>query len=463
MDNENKWEYDYSSQDKNESGDTGYPNVGSSGMNTANQYNDPQPEPETAYTAPQTDNGAGGATPPVHPVQPQDAQPPKKKKKFNGKRVARSAVALVLAAAMGFAGGFVGAKFGGSGKVVIQQVAPSSTADSASGSDSSITAASSSGSSLTTEQVADLVSPSVVVITTEQVVYSQWSWYGQNQVESGAGSGVIISSDGYILTCAHVVDGASTITVTIGDKDYTATLVGEDTTSDIAVIKIDANGLTPATVGDSDSLKVGQNVMAVGNPLGELGGTVTGGMISALNRSVTIQGTSSTNTMSLIQMDASVSPGNSGGGLFNMNGELVGIVNAKSSSSDAEGLGFAIPINDAIKVAQELLENGYVTGRPYLGITYLAVTDAQTAQQLGVNAYGVYIVDVTKGGPADQAGLKAGDRIVSVDGSEIAAKDDLGTLMQKHTAGDTLAITVARDGQMQTVNVTLGEKTASNS
>ena len=463
MDNENKWEYDYSSQDKNESGDTGYPNVGSSGMNTANQYNDPQPEPETAYTAPQTDNGAGGATPPVHPVQPQDAQPPKKKKKFNGKRVARSAVALVLAAAMGFAGGFVGAKFGGSGKVVIQQVAPSSTADSASGSDSSITAASSSGSSLTTEQVADLVSPSVVVITTEQVVYSQWSWYGQNQVESGAGSGVIISSDGYILTCAHVVDGASNITVTINDKDYTATLVGEDTTSDIAVIKIDADGLTPATVGDSDSLKVGQNVMAVGNPLGELGGTVTGGMISALNRSVTIQGTNSTNTMSLIQMDASVSPGNSGGGLFNMNGELVGIVNAKSSSSDAEGLGFAIPINDAIKVAQELLENGYVTGRPYLGITYLAVTDAQTAQQLGVNAYGVYIVDVTKGGPADQAGLKAGDRIVSVDGSEIAAKDDLGTLMQKHTAGDTLAITVARDGQMQTVNVTLGEKTASNS
>ena len=462
MGNENKWEYDYSSQNRPEGG-TGYPNVGSSGMNTANQYNDPQPEPETAYTAPQTDNGAGGATPPVHPVQPQDAQPPKKKKKFNGKRVARSAVALVLAAAMGFAGGFVGAKFGGSGKVVIQQVAPSSTADSASGSDSSITAASSSGSSLTTEQVADLVSPSVVVITTEQVVYSQWSWYGQNQVESGAGSGVIISSDGYILTCAHVVDGASTITVTIGDKDYTATLVGEDTTSDIAVIKIDADGLTPATVGNSDSLKVGQSVMAVGNPLGELGGTVTGGMISALNRSVTIQGSSSVNTMSLIQMDASVSPGNSGGGLFNMNGELIGIVNAKSSSSDAEGLGFAIPINDAIKVAQELLENGYVTGRPYLGITYLAVEDAQTAAQLGVNAYGVYVVEVVKGGPAEKAGLQAGDRIVSVDGTEIASKDDLGTLMQKHAAGDTLSITIAREGQMQTVNVTLGEKTASNS
>ena len=464
MSNENKWEYDYSSQNTN-AGGTGYPNVGSSGMNTANQYDHDERTQEPVYTA----DNAGGATPPPTqpgwtPVEPAPQQPPKKKKKGTGKKIARSAVALALAAAMGFGGGFVGARVGGSSnRVVIQQAAPSSTASSASGSDSSITAASSSGNALTTEQVADMVSPSVVVITTEQVVYSQWSWYGQNQVESGAGSGVIISSDGYILTCAHVVDGASTITVTIDDKDYVATLVGEDTTSDVAVIKIDADGLTPATVGDSDNLKVGQSVMAVGNPLGELGGTVTGGMISALNRSVTIQGSSSTNTMSLIQMDASVSPGNSGGGLFNMNGELIGIVNAKSSSSDAEGLGFAIPINDAIKVAQQLLENGYVTGRPYLGITYLAVEDSQTAAQLGVNAYGVYIVDVTKGGPADKAGLKAGDRIVSVDGTEIAAKDDLGTLMQQHAAGDTLSITVARDGQMQTVSVTLGEKTASNS
>ena len=468
MANENKWEYDYSSQNNTGGTDTGYPNVGSSGMNTANQYNDPQPQYTAPNVPPMPDAGAGGVTPPVYPAQPQQAQPPKpkKKKKFNGGRVARSAVALVLAAAMGFAGGFVGAKYGGSGKVVIQQAAPSAASDSSTGSsgaDSTITAASSSGSSLTTEQVADMVSPSVVVITTEQVVYSQWSWYGQSQVESGAGSGVIISSDGYILTCAHVVDGASSITVTIDDKDYTATLVGEDTTSDVAVIKIDATGLTPATVGDSDNLKVGQSVMAVGNPLGELGGTVTGGMISALNRSVTIQGTSSTTTMSLIQMDASVSPGNSGGGLFNMSGELVGIVNAKSSSSDAEGLGFAIPINDAIKVAQELLENGYVTGRPYLGITYLGVEDAQTAAQLGVNAYGVYVVEVVKGGPAERAGLQSGDRIVSIDGTEIASKDDLGTLMQKHAAGDTLNITIARNGQMQTVSVTLGEKNASNS
>ena len=454
MENENKWEYDYSSANS-PSGDTGYPNVGSSGMNTANTagtYSDPAPARPS-----ETSTGNGGTTPPPAGPEPQAAasKPPKKRRKHSGGRIARGAVALVLAAAMGFAGGFVGVRVGNTGnKVVIQQVERTDSS-AASG-----TAVSSSG--MTTSQVSEMVSPSVVVITTEQVVYSQWSWYGQNQVESGAGSGVIISSDGYILTCAHVVSGASQITVTIGDTDYTATVVGEDDTSDVAVLKIDATGLTPATVGDSDSLSVGDSVLAVGNPLGELGGTVTSGIVSALNRSVTIQGTSSTNTMSLIQMDASVSPGNSGGGLFNMNGELIGLVNAKSSSSDAEGLGFAIPINDAIQVAQDLLENGYVSGRPYMGITYIAVTDAQTAAQLNVNAYGVYVVDVVQGGPADKAGLKAGDRIVSIDGNEIAQKDDLGTLMQQHTAGDTLSITVARDGQMQTVSLTLGEKNASN-
>ena len=454
MENENKWEYDYSSANS-PSGDTGYPNVGSSGMNTANTagtYSDPAPARPS-----ETSTGNGGTTPPPAGPEPQAAasKPPKKRRKHSGGRIARSAVALVLAAAMGFAGGFVGARVGNAGnKVVIQQV---ERTDSSAASGTTV-----ASSGMTTSQVSEMVSPSVVVITTEQVVYSQWSWYGQNQVESGAGSGVIISSDGYILTCAHVVSGASQITVTIGDTDYTATVVGEDDTSDVAVLKIDATGLTPATVGDSDSLSVGDSVLAVGNPLGELGGTVTSGIVSALNRSVTIQGTSSTNTMSLIQMDASVSPGNSGGGLFNMNGELIGLVNAKSSSSDAEGLGFAIPINDAIQVAQDLLENGYVSGRPYMGITYIAVTDAQTAAQLNVNAYGVYVVDVVQGGPADKAGLKAGDRIVSIDGTEIAQKDDLGTLMQQHTAGDTLSITVARDGQMQTVSLTLGEKNASN-
>ena len=463
MENENKWEYDYSSANnsQNNTGETGYPNVGSSGMNTANTAA-PYGEADTTrpeHTVPQADAGNGGVTPP--PAGPENnasaPEQPKKQKKDHSK-LAKSAVALVLAAAMGFVGGFAGAQFGNAGhKVVIQQVERSASSASSEAADEAADGTAVS-SGMTTAQVAKMVSPSVVVITTEQVVYSQWSWYGQSQVESGAGSGVIISSDGYILTCDHVVSGASNITVTIGDSDYTATVVGEDSTSDVAVLKIDATGLTPAVVGDSDALTVGDSVLAVGNPLGELGGTVTSGIVSALNRSVSIQSSGSVNTMSLIQMDASVSPGNSGGGLFNMNGELVGVVNAKSSDSDAEGLGFAIPINDAMKVAQDLLENGYVTGRPYMGITYLAVTDAQTAQQLGVSAYGIYVADVVKGGPADKAGLQVGDRIVSIDGTEVAQKTDLGTIIQQHSAGDTLSITVARDGQMQTVSLTLGEK-----
>lgn len=445
MDNENnKWEYDYSSlYNSNSSGqprptDSGYINVGSSGTNAANQYDAAPAEP--VY---------GG------PAAP---EPPEKPRRRRAGRVLRSVLALVLAAAMGFAGGFAGSQIYGSPKIVLQSADRSEAASSA-----LATSTSTGGTDLTLPQVSALVSPSVVVITTEQVVYSQWYWYGQGQVQSGAGSGVIISDDGYILTCAHVIEDASNITVTIGDTDYTATVIGSDTTSDIAVIKIDATGLTPAAVGNSDNLVVGEEVIAVGNPLGELGGTVTNGIISALNRSVSIQSGGAVVDMSLIQTNASVSPGNSGGGLFNMAGELVGIVNAKSADSEAEGLGFAIPINDAIAVAQDLLEKGYVSGRPYLGITYVAVTDASTAQQLGVSAYGIYIVEVIDGSPADQAGLEPGDRVISIDNTEIAAQEDLGTIVQSHAAGDTISITVARGGQMVTLNVTLGEQSGANS
>ena len=445
MDNENnKWEYDYSSlYNSNSSGqprptDSGYINVGSSGTNAANQYDAAPAEP--AY---------GG------PAAP---EPPEKPRRRRAGRVLRRVRALGRAAAMGFAGGFAGSQIYGSPKIVLQSADRSEAASSA-----LATSTSTGGTDLTLPQVSALVSPSVVVITTEQVVYSQWYWYGQGQVQSGAGSGVIISDDGYILTCAHVIEDASNITVTIGDTDYTATVIGSDTTSDIAVIKIDATGLTPAAVGNSDNLVVGEEVIAVGNPLGELGGTVTNGIISALNRSVSIQSGGAVVDMSLIQTNASVSPGNSGGGLFNMAGELVGIVNAKSADSEAEGLGFAIPINDAIAVAQDLLEKGYVSGRPYLGITYVAVTDASTAQQLGVSAYGIYIVEVIDGSPADQAGLEPGDRVISIDNTEIAAQEDLGTIVQSHAAGDTISITVARGGQMVTLNVTLGEQSGANS
>ena len=447
MEKENKWEYDYSSLYNNSSdnGGTGYANVGSSGSNAANQYDA---------------SGAGGqppCTPDYKPV-PDPGQAPKKRRRISAGRVLRTVVSLVLAAAVGFAGGYVGSMVGNNHKLVIQAADRTEQLN-----DALASSTSTGGDNLTTAQVAALVTPSVVPITTEAVVYSNWSWFGQRQIESGAGSGVIISDDGYILTCAHVVDGADDITVQVDGTDYDATVIGSDSASDVAVLKIDAEGLTPAVVGDSNALTVGEEVMAVGNPLGNLSGTVTNGIVSALNRDVSIQNNDgSILNLSLIQTNASISPGNSGGGLFNMAGELIGIVNAKSQASGAEGLGFAIPINTAIAIAQDLLENGYVSGRPYLGITYVAVTDEATAQQLGVSTYGIYIVDVSAGSGAAQAGLEPGDRIVSIDGAEVAARDDVSAIIDGHAAGDTISITVARDGQMLTVSATLGEQTPNN-
>ena len=310
----------------------------------------------------------------------------------------------------------------------------------------------------------DLACKQVVAITTE-VTYT--NYFGQTSSQASCGSGFFITDDGYVLTNYHVIStahqyGYSVSVLTYDGTTYQATIVGVDEDNDIALLKIDASGVTPVTFGDSDSMAVGDTVYAVGNPLGELEFTMTSGMISALDRTITTSdGTDS--GINMFQIDAAVNAGNSGGPVYNTSGQVIGIVTAKYSSSGVEGLGFAIPINDAIKVAQDLLENGYVTGRPYMGITYLAVTDAQTAAQLGVNAYGIYVVDVVSGGPADKAGLKAGDRIVSIDNTEVAQKTDLGTLMQEHSAGDTLSITVARDGQMQTVSLTLGEKNAANS
>ena len=235
--------------------------------------------------------------------------------------------------------------------------------------------------------------------------------------------------------------------------EYTASLVGADSQTDIAVIKIDATGLVPAVLGDSDSLAVGQEVLAVGNPLGTLGGTVTNGIISALNRSISVEG----QTMTLIQHSAQVSPGNSGGGLFNMNGELVGIVNAKSGDSEAEGIGFAIPVNTAKTVAQQLIDNGYVAGRPALGVS---VVSGETAQQYFGSA-GVYIVEVVAGGGAANAGLQQGDRILSLNGTLVETTDELTNALSAYSAGDTVELQVARQGQLFTAQVTLGEKSAS--
>ena len=271
--------------------------------------------------------------------------------------------------------------------------------------------------------------------------------------QQGAGSGVIISEDGVIITNYHVIEGASTVTVRAADgKSYSATVTGGDSQADIALLKIDATGLSAATLGNSSALVVGQEVIAIGNPLGSLGGTVTNGIISALDREIQIDG----ETMNLLQTNAAVNPGNSGGGLFNLGGELIGIVNAKSTGSNVEGLGFAIPINDAVEVMKELSEYGYVRGRVYLGITYYEV-DSSSIFSNPFSAYstpGVY-VRTSELNPE----LKSGDRIVSVDGHEVSSAAGIKAALHGHKVGDQLKVTVVRSGRTVDVTVTLYEKT----
>ncbi|NLW78598.1 MAG: PDZ domain-containing protein [Ruminococcaceae bacterium] len=305
--------------------------------------------------------------------------------------------------------------------------------------------------SLTVADIAAKAGASVVSITTENEVRD---FYSGGRVVSGAGSGVILTEDGYIITNNHVVTGAQTVKVTLSTgEEYDATVVGADARTDVAVVKINVTGLTPAVVGDSDSLKVGEFCLAIGNSMGTLGGTVTNGIISALNREITIEG----QTMNLLQMNAAVSPGNSGGGLFNDKGQLVGIVNAKSSGEDAEGLGFAIPVNTAIQVAESLIAHGYVAGRPGLGVTVETITTEEYAQQAGVSAPGVYIDSITKGSAADTAGLQVGDRVLTADGVNINTGNDLGTLIAEKAVGDSLVLEIERDGRTLQVNVVLGE------
>ena len=454
----NQWEYDYASLYNNKNnapGDntgTGYVNVGSSGTNAANQHTDNTQD--TTYQ-PASGMGGGSVPPPPPPSGPsyQAATPPEgakhsapKAKRPWGVWVGR-VLTVVLAGVVGFAGGVAGSHLGGSGGRVVMQQVQRPAGDN-------ITT-STGGKNLPMSEVASMVSPSVVVITTEKMVASG-GWYVQNRVISGAGSGVIMSADGYIMTNAHVVGGASYITVTIDDKDYDATLIGEDVESDIAVVKIDATGLTPAVMGDSDTLAVGEMVLAVGNPLGELGGTVTDGIISALNRNVMVEG----NEMTLIQASASVSPGNSGGGLFNMQGELIGIVNAKSSGDNAEGLGFAIPINKASQVASDLIENGYVSGRPAMGVTIVDVNSPEMAMEYGVNNLGVYIYGVEKDSPAEKAGLQPGDRLLSIGNVEVTTMNDLTNYIRGCKVGDTVQVVVARKGKILQAEMVLGERNA---
>ena len=301
---------------------------------------------------------------------------------------------------------------------------------------------------LSTVEVVEKVADAVVEIVTESVSTSP---YLQQYVTEGAGSGVIVREDGYIITCNHVINGARKITVTLRNgESYPATILASDRVGDIAILKIDADNLTAAPIGDSDQLKVGEDAIVIGNPLGQLGGSVTTGIISALERVITIDN----QEMTLLQTNASINPGNSGGGLFDTYGNLIGIIVAKSAGTQVEGIGFAIPSNTVKYIYNELMENGYVTGRPMLGILMSEKTGitANNEQRTYVVVSGVY-----DNYPAQEAGIEVGDIILSIDGVEIESAAQLKKYIQDKAVGDTVTIVVFRNNQTRTISAVLSE------
>lgn len=317
------------------------------------------------------------------------------------------------------------------------------------------TSATKSGNALSVSEVANVAAASVVEITTEAVTND---FFMGQYVTQGAGSGVVISNDGYIATNNHVIEGSSKITVRLTNgEEYEAKLIGTDPQTDVAVIKVEDANLQAVTYGDSDQLAVGDTAIAIGNPLGKLGGTVTNGIISALNREIELEN----QKMTLLQTNAAINPGNSGGGLFNDQGQLIGLVVAKSSDPSSrasiEGLGFAIPVNVVKEVVKSIMDVGYVQGRPVLGVSVVEINSAQKAYQYGVNQLGVYIGKLTEGTKAEKGGLKVGDCIVAVDDTQITSMADLKQILQKHKVGETVSVIVSRKGKLVTLHVELSE------
>jgi serine protease Do len=315
---------------------------------------------------------------------------------------------------------------------------------------------------------AEKILPSIVGIEITYTVTSTYSFYGQpsQSTATATGSGIIISSDGYILTNNHVVDAstssssysyydlseAQSVKVKLYDDDttYDATIVGKDSQTDLAVLKIDATDLTAAEFADSDTVKVGEFAMAVGNPLG-LDSSITCGVISALNREVTdSDGTAYT----CIQTDAAINSGNSGGALVNSLGQVIGVNTLKLSGTGIEGIGFAIPINSTIDIVSDLIESGKVI-RPYIGITGLTL-DEDTAKKNNL-VEGIYVKSVEDFSAAEVAGIKSGDVIIAVDGTEVKTMDELNEIKNTHKVGDTITITVNRNGEEKDFELTLKE------
>ena len=315
---------------------------------------------------------------------------------------------------------------------------------------------------LSAAEIYDLACEQVVGIRSE-MTYT--NFFGMTSSAAVSGSGFIISEDGYILTNYHVIKDAyqsrQQVTVMTHDgTEYDAEIVGFESDNDIAVLKIDAEGLNPAVLGDSDSLLVGDTVYAVGNPLGELEFSMTTGHVSAKDRTITTE--NNADAISMFQVDAAVNSGNSGGPIYNDQGQVVGIVTAKYSSTGVEGIGFAIPANDARTIASDLITKGYVTGKAWLGVSINTNYNEMYAQYYGT-PIGAFVKDVTPGSCAEKAGLEAGDIITKFDGEAITSYEDLRTAIKRHSAGDTVELEIYRADESRVVSVTLDEATPEQS
>lgn len=376
-----------------------------------------------------------------------EPKPAPKKKTGGFKKLLTGLLSMVLIpSAVGFGSGIAAYKLmdNANDKVILQTI------------QSQTIPTSSEPTKTNVAEVAAAIKDTVVEISTEYVVTSS---FFSNYVTTGAGSGVIFTNDGYIVTNNHVIENSNAIEVTLNNGEtFPAVLIATDAKTDLAVIKIEATGLNAAILGNSDTLVVGEEAIAIGNPLGELGGTVTNGIISALDREVSVEG----RKMNLLQTNAAINPGNSGGGLFNAKGELIGIVSAKSAGQDIEGLGFAIPVNDVKEVVVQLIENGYVSGRPALGVQVLDINSIQMAMKYGVSQYGVYIAEVFEDSAAEKAGLKTGDMFIAMNDIIIETYEDLSNALSSQAVGDTVTFQIKRNNRMIQVEVTLQENTNPN-
>ena len=357
------------------------------------------------------------------------------------------AVGLVLALLMGLLGSAIGNSLFGRGSTTIYEGQRESSVIDVSEVDT--------GKLMTAAEVYAANVNSTVGITTSVTT----NFWGFQTTSAASGSGFILTADGYVLTNYHVIESSNSISVTLYDgKSYDAALIGYDESSDIAVLKIDADGLTPVVLGDSDNLNVGDSVIAIGNPLGELTFSLTSGAVSALNREITL---SNSVTMNLIQTDCAINSGNSGGALFNLYGEVIGITNAKYSGTGTgasiDNIGFAIPVNHVRGIVESIIENGYIA-KPYIGVTVGDVSEETMGYGLPA---GAAVKAVSEDSPAEKAGLQVNDIITAVNGTEISGRSELSERVSASSVGDTLTLTVYRQGKTISVDVTVGEQVQS--